>query len=52
MRYLQGTSKLKLTFGSGKPVHVGYTDSNMARDVDNRRSTSSYLMTFLGGAMS
>ena len=47
MRYLRGTSKLKLTFGRGKPIVVGDTDSNMAGDVDNRRSTSSYLMTFL-----
>ncbi|RVW84651.1 Retrovirus-related Pol polyprotein from transposon TNT 1-94 [Vitis vinifera] len=30
MRYLRDTSKLKLTLGSGKPVLVGYIDSNMA----------------------
>ena len=52
MRYLRCTSKLKLTFGSGKPVLVGYTDSYMAGDVDNRRSTSGYLMTFSGGVVS
>ena len=52
MRYLRGTSKLKFTFGSGKPVLIGYTDSDMAGDVDNRKSTSSYLMTFSGGAVS
>ena len=52
MRYLRGTSKLKLTFGGGKPILVGYTDSDMAGDVDNRRSTSGYLMTFSGGAVS
>ncbi|RVW71160.1 Retrovirus-related Pol polyprotein from transposon TNT 1-94 [Vitis vinifera] len=52
MRYLQGTSKLKLTFGGGKLILVGYTDSNMAGDVDNRRSTSGYLMTFSGSAVS
>ena len=52
MRYLRGTFKLKLTFGSGKPILVGYTDSDMAGDVDNRRSTSGYLMTFSGGAVS
>ncbi|RVW60672.1 Retrovirus-related Pol polyprotein from transposon TNT 1-94 [Vitis vinifera] len=51
MRYLQGTSKLKLTFESGKPVLVSYTDSNMAGDVDNRRPTLGYLMTFSGGAV-
>ena len=52
MRYLRGTSKLKLTFGNGKLVLVCYTNSHMAMDVDNRRSTSGYLMTFLGGAVS
>ena len=52
MRYLRDTSKLKLTFGSGKPVLVDYTDSYMIEDVDNRRSISSYLMTFSGGAVS
>ena len=52
MRYLRCTSKLKLTFGSGKPVLVGHTDSDMAGDVDNKRSILGYLMTFLGGAVS
>ncbi|RVW11901.1 Retrovirus-related Pol polyprotein from transposon TNT 1-94 [Vitis vinifera] len=49
---LRGTSKLKLTFGGGKPILVGYTDSDMVGDVDNRRSTSGYLMTFSRGAVS
>ena len=39
-------------FWSEKLVLVGYIDSDMARDVDNRRSTSGYLMTFSGGAVS
>ena len=51
MRYLRGTSNLKLTFGSGKSVLVGYTNSDMARDVDNRKSTSGYLITFSGGVV-
>jgi hypothetical protein len=46
MRYLRGTSKLCLSFGSGKPMLVGYTDSDMAGDVDTRKSTSGYLITF------
>ena len=49
MRYLRDTSKLKLTFGSGKPVLVGYTKSG---DVDNIRFTLGYLMTFSGGFVS
>ncbi|KAA0040427.1 Retrovirus-related Pol polyprotein from transposon TNT 1-94 [Cucumis melo var. makuwa] len=52
MRYLRGTSRLKLTFGDGKPVLIGYTDSDMAGEIDSRKSTSSYLMTFADGAVS
>ena len=52
MRYLRGTSSLKLTFGDAKPVLAGYTDLDMARDLDSRKSTSGYLMTFAGGTVS
>ena len=52
LRYLQGTSSLKLCFGTEKPILCGYTDSDMAGDVDSRRSTSGYLVTFAGGAVS
>lgn len=52
MRYLRGTSNFTLSFGSGKPVLVGYTDSDMAGDVDSRKSTSGYLLIFSGGAVS
>jgi len=48
LRYLCGTSNLKLCFGIGKPVLCGYTDSDMAGDVDSRKSTSGYLITFVG----
>ena len=51
MRYLRGTSNLKLCFGNEKPVLVGYTDSDMAGDIDSRKSTSGYLITFTGGAV-
>ena len=30
----------------------GYTDSDMAGDLDNRKSTTGYLFTFSGGAIS
>jgi len=43
---------LGLSFGSGKPMLVGYTNYDMAGDVDTRKSTSSYLITFSGGAVS
>ena len=52
MRYLRGTSNLCLCFGGGKSHLVGYTDSDMAGDVDTRRSTSGYIFTFREGVVS
>ncbi|GKF16071.1 putative RNA-directed DNA polymerase, partial [Tanacetum coccineum] len=46
-QYLQGTSKLGITFGNRKPMLVGYTDSDLAGNKDNMKSTSGYLMTDL-----
>ena len=31
---------------------TGYTDADMARDIDTRKSTSGYVLTFAGGAVS
>jgi hypothetical protein len=39
LRYLRGTSKLCLSFGKGEPVLEGYTDADMAGDLDHRKST-------------
>ena len=39
-----------LCFGDGKPMLDGFTDSDMAGDIDSRKSTSGYLMTFTEGA--
>ena len=52
MRYLCGTSNMRLCFGTGKPILCGYTDSDMAGYVDTRKSTLGYLVTFTGGTMS
>lgn len=52
LRYLRGTTKRCLCFGKGKPVLEGYTDADMTGDVDSRKSTSGYLTTFAGGAVS
>ena len=52
LRYLRGTSRVCLCFGSGEPKLDGYTDSDMAGDVDTRKSISGFLMTFAGGAVS
>ncbi|KAJ0804413.1 putative RNA-directed DNA polymerase [Helianthus annuus] len=51
-RYLRGSSKLGITFGNEEPMLVGYTDSDLAGNKDNMKSTSGYLMTFAGGAVS
>ncbi|EOX99878.1 Retrotransposon Tto1 DNA, putative [Theobroma cacao] len=51
LRYLWGTSSLKICFGIGKPILCGYTDSDMVRDVDSRKSTFGYLITFVGGVI-
>ena len=51
-KYLRGTSKLCLSFGVSKPVLEGFTDADMGGDLDGRKSTSGFLFTFVGGAVS
>uniref|UniRef100_A0A2N9FFW3 Integrase catalytic domain-containing protein n=1 Tax=Fagus sylvatica TaxID=28930 RepID=A0A2N9FFW3_FAGSY len=51
-RYLRGSSKSCLSFGSSKPVLEGYTDADMAGDLDGKKSTSGFLFTFARGAVS
>ncbi|KAL4367117.1 hypothetical protein GQ457_05G026950 [Hibiscus cannabinus] len=51
MRYPRDSSNLKLCFGNEKHVFVEYTDSDMAEDIDSRRSTSVYLITYVGGVV-
>jgi len=50
--YLRGSSKTCLCFGQSESLLQGYTDANMAGDVDSRKSTSGYLITYSGGAVS
>ena len=51
-RYLRGSSKSCLSFGSSKPVLEGYTDADMVGDLSGRKSTSGFLFTFAGEAVS
>ena len=52
MRYLNGTRKMCICFGS-KGVDVeGYTDGDYVGDMDKRRSTSGYVFMFTRGAVS
>ena len=41
-----------LDFGDSKPVLEGYVDVDWVGDLDGRKSTSGYLFTFAGGAVS
>ena len=52
LRYLRGTFKVFLHFGDDKHVLCRYTDADMADNVDTRKSTTGYMMTFAGGAVS
>ena len=51
LRYLHGTVNMKLCFGGDKPTLMGYSDSDMAGDIDSRKSTSGYLIKFAGGVV-
>ncbi|MCO5556827.1 hypothetical protein L7F22_010380 [Adiantum nelumboides] len=52
LRYLNGTKDMCICFGKGDLSVVGYTDADYAGDLDKQRSTSGYLYTFAGGAIS
>uniref|UniRef100_A0A3Q7HQM3 Reverse transcriptase Ty1/copia-type domain-containing protein n=1 Tax=Solanum lycopersicum TaxID=4081 RepID=A0A3Q7HQM3_SOLLC len=52
LMYLRGSSDECLCFGASNPILKGYTDSDMEGDLDNRKSTTGYLFTFSGGAIS
>ncbi len=51
-RYLKGSSKSCLNFGSFKPVLEGYIDVYMAGDLDGKKSTLEFLFTFAGRVIS
>ncbi|MCO5550336.1 hypothetical protein L7F22_003820 [Adiantum nelumboides] len=52
MRYLKHTKSMHICYGSQDLSVRGYTDSDYARDLDKRRSTSGYVFTLAGGAVS
>ncbi|MCO5599533.1 hypothetical protein L7F22_053639 [Adiantum nelumboides] len=52
LRYLNGIKDMCICFGKGDLSVVGYTDADYAGDLDKRRSTSGYIYTFAGGAIS
>ncbi|XP_056177366.1 secreted RxLR effector protein 161-like [Syzygium oleosum] len=53
LRYLQGTKNHMLTYKrSDHPEVIGYSDSDLARCTDTRKSTFGYLYLLAGGAIS
>ena len=52
LRYLRGTSTHALCFGGLETILHGYVDSDMAGDKDSRRSTTGYVFTIGGTAVS
>ena len=53
LRYLQGTKGLMLTYKKSDTLEIkGYSDSDFAGCVDTKKSTSGYVFTLGGGAIS
>lgn len=53
MQYLRGTSGKRLSYSKDRCAElVGYTDADWGGDTDTRRSTTGYVFTFMGGAVS
>ncbi|KAH9311145.1 hypothetical protein KI387_026180, partial [Taxus chinensis] len=52
LRYLRGTMGTVLCYSGSNTTLRGYVDSDMAGDVDSRRSTTGYIYTVGGTAVS
>ena len=53
MRYLQGTKNYMLTYRKTDNLEImGYSDADFAGCVDTKKSTSGYIFTLAGGAIS
>ena len=52
LRYLAGTSRVGITYGASPAVLHGFCDADYARDVDTRKSTTGFVFTMAGGAVS
>ena len=52
MRYLKGSSETCLTFTAGGLKLEGFVDADLAGDVDSRKSTTGYVYTLGGTAVS
>ena len=52
LRYLRGTFSTSLCFGKGKVTLQGFVDADLGGDVDSSKSTSGYIYTIGGTAVS
>uniref|UniRef100_A0A3Q7IE66 Reverse transcriptase Ty1/copia-type domain-containing protein n=1 Tax=Solanum lycopersicum TaxID=4081 RepID=A0A3Q7IE66_SOLLC len=52
LRYLRGTSSTSLCFGKGNVTLQGFVDADLGGDVDSSKSTSRYIYTIGGTAVS
>jgi len=52
LRYLKGTVNKGITYMGSKRTFAGYSDSDFAGDVDDRKSTGGYVFLLHGGAIS
>jgi hypothetical protein len=51
MRYLKGTAELGIFYKRGEEKLMAYSDSDYARDIDDRKSTSGYVFLLGSGAV-
>ena len=52
LRYIRGTSDVELCYGGLQFTVRGYVDSDFAGDLDKRKSTTGYVFTLAGAAVS
>jgi len=52
LRYIKGTSDVDLCYGGSEFIVKGYVDSDFAGDLDKKKSTTGYVFTLAGGAVS
>jgi hypothetical protein len=52
LRYVSGTIHYRLKYSGNNATVIGYSDADWAGCVDTRRSTSGYVFTFAGAAIS
>jgi hypothetical protein len=53
LRYVQRTKDLRLTYRISDSLDIkGYSDADYAGDKDDRKSTTGYVFTLAGGAIS